>query len=55
MEELRDSERAAVRAIVDTIVLDVVGVFSVQTVERFVTESYIHLARSASVRTTCRY
>ena len=50
MEELRDSERAAVRAIVDTIVLDVVGVFSVQTVERFVTESYIHLARSASVQ-----
>ncbi len=50
MEELRDSERVAIKAIVDTIALDVLGVLSVETVERFITESYIQLARSASVQ-----
>ena len=50
MEELRDSERAAVRVIVDRILLDVVGVFSFETVERFVAESFTHLARTAAVQ-----
>ncbi|MFN2606293.1 MAG: hypothetical protein ABR511_00140 [Acidimicrobiales bacterium] len=46
MDELRDSQRAAVRAIVDRIYLDVVGVFSVETVERFVTEPSPQLAQA---------
>ncbi len=54
MEELRDSERVAIKAIVDTIALDVLGVLSVETVEGCITESYIQLARSASVQQTCR-
>ncbi len=50
MEELREPERAALRVIVDRILLDVVGVFALETVERFVAESFIKLARTSAVQ-----
>jgi protein-tyrosine-phosphatase len=51
VEELSDAERATVRTIVDRVALDVVGVFSVPTIERFVAESFVSLAHAATVTT----
>lgn len=49
MNELRDSERAAVRVIVDNLVLDFLGVFAAETIERYVSESFADLAKAAAV------
>jgi arsenate reductase len=49
MEGMRHSDRLAVRTIVDHLMFDFLGVFSVETVERFVAESFVELARAAAV------